>query len=68
MVHYVEKLDTVEISSERDSLLRPVTIKEEVAIMQVGSSMKRKVQNPISPVSQKQQTRANTREHKEGTP
>ena len=42
--------DTVDILGEQDLPLRPVTIEKEVAIMQVGSSTKRKVQNPISPV------------------
>ena len=43
--------DIVEISSERDSPLKPVSIEEEVESMRDSSSMKRKAQKPISPVS-----------------
>ena len=43
----------VDILSERDSLVAPVTIKEEFKIMSVGSSSmlkeKRRVQRPNSP-------------------
>ena len=61
----------VEISSERDSPVRPVTIEEEIPSMPIGSSLvlkkKRKGENPSSLMSRKRQSRTFTREAEEAT-
>ena len=63
-------LDTIEISSEYESPIRPTAIKEDIMRITVGSSSipkrKWKVQRPSPMPSQKRQTSASTRVQGEG--
>ena len=63
--------ETIDLSSERDLPLRPVTIVEEVATMLVESSLvlkrKQKGQNLSPSTPQKRQTRTSIKVQGEGT-